>query len=134
MINIRYGCFETNSSGTHCISICMKSDYKAWERGEKYYNENSDVFYSHEDMLLKVRKYYNKNKDSLEKYYPELKDVINSDNELLKYIKNDAHDLNNIVGYIDYESFYNDVDEEFYKEFITPSGDEVVMFGYYMGG
>lgn len=33
-IQIRRGVFETNSSSTHSITMCMKSDYDKWVAGE----------------------------------------------------------------------------------------------------
>lgn len=31
---IRHGVFETNSSSTHSLTMCMKSDYDRWVAGE----------------------------------------------------------------------------------------------------
>ena len=31
---IRRGVFETNSSSTHSLTMCLKSDYDRWNRGE----------------------------------------------------------------------------------------------------
>ena len=39
MIQIRQGVFETNSSSTHSITMCMKSEFDMWERGEVYLND-----------------------------------------------------------------------------------------------
>lgn len=33
-IQIRRGVFETNSSSTHSITMCMESDYDKWVNGE----------------------------------------------------------------------------------------------------
>ena len=33
---IRRGVFETNSSSTHSITMCMKSDYDRWSNGEGF--------------------------------------------------------------------------------------------------
>ena len=30
---IRKGVFETNSSSTHSLTICLKSDFDRWNRG-----------------------------------------------------------------------------------------------------
>ena len=35
---IRRGVFETNSSSTHSITMCMKSDYTKWVDGELYWD------------------------------------------------------------------------------------------------
>ena len=36
MKTIRIGTFETNSSSTHSITMCMKDDYKKFKNGEMY--------------------------------------------------------------------------------------------------
>ena len=38
MIQIRRNLFETNSSSTHSITMCTKSDYEKWEKGELVYD------------------------------------------------------------------------------------------------
>jgi hypothetical protein len=38
MIQVRNGVFETNSSSTHSICICTKSDYEKWKNGELVYD------------------------------------------------------------------------------------------------
>ena len=32
---IRKGVFETNSSSTHSLVMCLKSDYDKWEHGDR---------------------------------------------------------------------------------------------------
>jgi len=44
MIQIRRNLFETNSSSTHSITMCTKSDYEKWEKGELVYNRDSKKF------------------------------------------------------------------------------------------
>lgn len=34
MKQIRHGVFETNSSSTHSLTMCMKSAYEKWKSGE----------------------------------------------------------------------------------------------------
>ena len=34
MIQVRTGVFETNSSSTHSLTICLLSDFKKWKNGE----------------------------------------------------------------------------------------------------
>lgn len=40
---IRRGVFETNSSSTHSITICMKSDFDKWKNGELVWYRWGDV-------------------------------------------------------------------------------------------
>ena len=42
MKQIRRNVFETNSSSTHSITMCMKSDYDKWIAGELVYNTYRD--------------------------------------------------------------------------------------------
>ena len=44
MIQIRHNLFETNSSSTHSITMCAKSDYEKWGKGELVYNRDSKKF------------------------------------------------------------------------------------------
>ena len=55
MKTIRRNVFETNSSSTHSITMCMESDYEKWKNGELYYLEDSDEFVNKEqrDIILK---------------------------------------------------------------------------------
>ena len=39
---IRRGVFETNSSSTHSLTMCMKSDYDRWVAGELVWNRWGD--------------------------------------------------------------------------------------------
>ena len=39
---IRRGVFETNSSSTHSLTMCMKSDYDRWVAGELVWNKWGD--------------------------------------------------------------------------------------------
>ena len=42
MKQIRRNVFETNSSSTHSITMCMKSDYDKWVAGELVWNRWGD--------------------------------------------------------------------------------------------
>lgn len=74
---IRRGVFETNSSSTHSITMCMKSDYDRWSNGEGFFYTGSDFgypdnktpqkghFYTKDEVIdfLKVYKYCPDNVD-----------------------------------------------------------------------
>ena len=55
METIRKNCFETNSSSTHTLTMCMKSDYKKWENGELYYYPYNQELITPERMERIVR-------------------------------------------------------------------------------
>lgn len=93
---IRINTFETNSSSTHSITMCSKSDYEKWKKGELLYDRWHDKLVSPEDKNSEVE-YTDKDYFTFEEFF-------------------------------DYYSEYYDVYTESCK---TPSGEEVVAFGYY---
>lgn len=124
MIQMRCGVFETNSSSTHSISMCMKSDYDAWVRGEVYFNENSGwssySIYKDKDFVTKeqVIDILTNNK------YPPTKDLNSLDNDELEEVFRGNE-------FYTYDNFDGGDLERFEDEFTTPNGDVVVAFGQY---
>lgn len=125
MIQVRFGTFETNSSSTNSISICMQDEYQRWRSGELYllmsgavnYTSNSvcDViqkkgvrlFITQDELLEMASKELNKPKEEI-----SVQDAIF---EIQAYPFNDFED---VFG-----------GEFFEKEFTTPSGEKVIAFG-----
>lgn len=124
MRQIRHGVFETNSSSTHSITMCMKSEYDKWKNGELYWNRWDRKFVT-KDFIEKEIEEYRK------EYLKHNPDYIQGDEEwdeaFDEYI-NDDKQYYSYKEYCDYE--YIDY-EKFSKTFTTPSGEEVVSFGYY---
>lgn len=118
MKTIRQGCFETNSSSTHSLTMCMESDYKKWKNGEMYWNRWNDELVSKET----VEEEFLKENTGVSKEDPDFKD------KLEEYLNDDDK------TYYTYEEF-NDYDyieyETFEDTFETPQGEKVVSFGYY---
>lgn len=122
MINIRRGCFETNSSSVHSLSMCMKSEYDEWDSGKFYFNTNarwddSPKFMTKEEVVqyLKERSPY---------AYSEIIEGNCNENEITEIMRD--------CGFYTSDDFYDNCDmETFYKEFTTPAGEDVVAFGYY---
>ena len=125
---VRKGVYETNSSSTHSITMCMKSEYDRWEKdglflykGYGYgFQENNQPeegnFYTKKEVIefLKTNKYRDKNFD------------WSDDERLMEWIHEEA--------FCDYDYFWDCYTCEFetYEDSIkTPNGDEVVAFGYY---
>lgn len=115
---IRMGVFETNSSMTHALTICTKEEYDKWKNGETL-----------------LDRFYNYNKKD--------KQFITMDAEKIQKLKAD-YDEKSKKWYDTFEEFlssegidtYNEYDndycfEHFEETFTTPSGDEMVAFGYY---
>ena len=124
MRQIRHGVFETNSSSTHSITMCMKSEYDKWVNGELYWNRWGDNFVT-KDVVDKA---IEEVREDFRKWEP---DYIQGDEEweekFTEYV-NDDKQYYTYEEYCDYE--YIDY-EKFEETFKTPSGEEVVSFGYY---
>lgn len=104
MRQIRRGVFETNSSSVHSMTMCMKSDYDKWVSGDLYWDRWGDRLVSKdiaEDILRK---------NASDRY-------LGYDKQFYTYDEFHDYDL------LEYETFVN--------KFKTPSGEEVVGFGYY---
>lgn len=121
MIKVRQGTFETNSSSTHSITMCMESDYEKWKNGEMYWDKWNDSLVSKDEV--------EKENDKLrEQFISEHPDFDETDEEW----KEELEDyINDYSDYYTYEDF-NDLEYETYKDtFKTPNGEEVIAFGYY---
>lgn len=53
MISIRRNVFETNSSSTHSMTICTKSEYEQWKNGELLFDRYRDELVKPEDIKEK---------------------------------------------------------------------------------
>lgn len=121
MIKVRQGTFETNSSSTHSITMCMESDFEKWKNGEMYWDRWNDSLVSKDEV--------EKEKNRLrEQFISENPDFNENDEEwkekLEDYIEDDS-------DYYTYKDF-NDLEYETYEDtFKTPNGEEVIAFGYY---
>jgi hypothetical protein len=118
MRTIRIGTFETNSSSTHSITMCMEGDFLKWKNGEMYWNRWNNELVSKE----KVEEGFLKENAGVSKEDPDFKD------KLKEYLNDDDK------TYYTYEEF-NDYDyieyETYVDKYNTPNGDTVVAFGYY---
>lgn len=118
MKTIRIGTFETNSSSTHSITMCMESDYEKWKNGEMYWHRWNDELVSKEE----VEEEFLKENTGVSKEDPDFKD------KLEEYLNDDDK------TYYTYEEFndYDYIEYETYEDSLkTPNGETVVAFGYY---
>ena len=118
MKTIRIGTFETNSSSTHSITMCMESDFLKWQNGEMYWNRWNEELVPKEmveEKFLKentgVSKEDSDFKDKFEEYL--------NDDDKTYYTYEEFNDYD----YIEYETYVD--------KYNTPNGDTVVAFGYY---
>ena len=122
MIQIREGVFETNSSSTHSICRCMKSEFEAWKSGLRAYDQWAEEL---RDAGF-LREYLWQNR----KYYEELCSRLNalSDEELIRCLtRGDDGD----GQWISFKAWCNSCMSRYQEEFTTPSGETVVAFGEY---
>lgn len=121
------GVFETNSSSTHAFCMCTKADYVRWCD-----NDKSIVFDPSCRRLMSVQEAKEKEILSREERYPyhpeftkRLKEL--EGDELYSYLTEE-------VDFYNYDRYQDREDEEatevYYDEFVTPSGETVVLFGY----
>ena len=115
VIKIRRGVFETNSSSTHSITICTKDKYKSFVNNELYIDDYSGKLITQEELEEMFEKY---NKEYEEKHGEILFDSL--------------EDFKKKEGIITYDEWYSDEDyEQYYEEYTTPKGEEIVVFGKY---
>ena len=114
MKQIRRSVFETNSSSTHSITMCMESEYDRWEAGEFYW--------SRWDCKLVPVKTADK----------KILNNIRASGEI--YSKDEIDNIRrNDYGFYTYDEFCNGYIryEGYCETFLTPGGEKVVAFGYY---
>ena len=110
---IRRGVFETNSSSVHSLTMCSGEEYKKWENGEILYWQWQNKFGTREEIIRELKS----------KSWFSNVDWSNEDK---------VNDIFSDEGIQTCEEFFdNEYYETFEERHITPSGDEVVAFGYY---
>lgn len=125
MKTIRQGCFETNSSSTHSITLCMESEFEKWKNGELYWNRWDEKLVPKEEVekeFAKVREEFISENPGFDENDEEWQE------ELEKYINEDGK------TYYSYEDFndYDYMEYETYEDSLqTPNGETVVAFGCY---
>ncbi len=123
---IRKGVFETNSSSTHSLTICSKTDYDRWYEGETYLFKGSGWGYR-EDMKPVESNFYTL-KECIEflksSEFPPAVD-FNWDNkeEVDSYLRD--------YQFYSYDNYNDDYFEEFEESYTCKSGEEIIAFGYY---
>ena len=110
---IRVGVFETNSSMTHALTICTQEEYDKWQNGEvlldRWYDKQFITM--DDEKIKKLRADYD---EESKKWYDTFEEFLHSE------------------GIDSYESYNEDYYFEHFSEtFTTPSGDEMIAFGYY---
>lgn len=124
MKQVRSNTFETNSSSTHSICMCTKDQYANWASDWDDLKADSilyceEEFVTVEEAVKEANRYREviKLSDVLDVNSPDHDDSIDALREDGCMTCDDWDD------YVENETYYN--------EFITPSGETVVAFGYY---
>lgn len=126
MIKVRRNVFETNSSSTHAITMCLESDYNAWRKGDlffcdNYKNKSDKNFFTFDEMMTFIRDTLHQEEDVIQ-YLSTLRDsdVETFEDELYEY---------------DFYTFDMYPRSEYYEtyscKFTPPEGKTIVAFGYY---
>lgn len=146
MLLIRNGVFETNSSSTHCLSMCEKSEFEKWVNGELYYDEDSDSFVDDnvrnkeikEKIILHLCEYEDEKYKYKDKIYSNPEDMYTEENleEITQEQIDDYLKYRDLWGIpLSYEEWEANVENsnyiELYLEKETSNGNKVVAFGYY---
>lgn len=123
MIQVRNGVFETNSSSTHSLTMCMESDYIEWSNGKVYLNDGWGVSTS----PYKDKKFVTKEEviDILmhKTYKPSVDLYDMNEEDFEEYVRED--------GYYTFDNYDNEYLEPFEETFVTPNGEKVICFGQY---
>lgn len=128
---IRFGTFESNSSTTHVLYMVSRDVYEKYEQGGYLYNGSSfgwknkeaapknGEIYSKEEVIEMIKNNY--------KYYEPF-----NENEMDKdEIEDEWNEIISGAEFVTEEILENQQYETFYDSYRTPSGEEVVAFGYY---
>ena len=126
---IRCGVFETNSSSTHSLTMCLKSDYDRWTKGEVLLFTGSGWCYPEENRPKKNHFYTKEEAIAFEKFNKyassEYFDWNDEDAAMERLHDNEWYDS-------DYwDDYYGSEFETFEENLTTPSGEEIITFGYY---
>lgn len=157
---IRNSIFETNSSSTHSLTMCMKETYDKWKNGELFFMQDDNTFYTPEERKNMMKQSLIKNKTEshhirqedeegnfkgYDSHYIYKGVDLNTQeahftqenlDEITDEMLKEADDNGEIDYYFDvpvsYEEYMNSLDlESYYEEFVTPEKETVVGFGYF---
>ena len=122
---IRKGVFETNSSSTHSLVICLKSDFDRWNNGEVLLFTGSEWLYPDDNAPQKNHFYTKEQAIEFEKSskYPPADDMDWDSEEAEEYLRDNE--------WYTCENYDDEYSEWFDDTFTTPSGEEIIAFGQY---
>ena len=114
-IQVREGVFETNSSSTHAISICLKEDWERFRKGELWMCPDTLNFLPKDEAI----KFNEQMIEDLKIDYPNREDIMDMDWAQWELY----HDYHSYTDYNEYEWF---IQETTLSDTVT-----AVAYGYY---
>ena len=125
MIQIRRNVFETNSSSTHSITMCMKSDYDLWIKDKVWFVDRYDAeFLPWNELIEYITK----------KQYVDIDDIETIKRDYAEGYIERVEDMladYDIYTYSSWRDKKKPELERFTDEFTTPNGETIMSFGYY---
>lgn len=144
MINIRKGVFETNSSSVHSLILCTADDYRAWVLGDKLLNIYYDDDWAWKHWDSENDEYVETTAGTpprfvtpeeaarYDKYYPYPEMEEDTWGYSIEFIDKDGEYRDRkFLTFEEYQKIYTWNFETFDDSCITPSGEEVIGFGYF---
>lgn len=149
---IRQSIFETNSSSTHSLTMCMEDQITQWKNGEIFFIRCKDEFitkgkeldeYVAKTIIYEESKYININTGYVFEYkgqtYPN-RDALYTEENIATITEKQIKDWlencdDNYIRPLTYDEYWDSVEadcyEGFEESFTTPNGEKVISFGYY---
>lgn len=116
MIQVRNNVFETNSSSVHSICLCSKDVYERWAESRSEIKEDSYLWDTYSENLVPISEILS----DIPMTFKEAKEINFS------CLPNHYYTTEGFDNYTN-DYWY----EAYYTEAISPSGDEMVAFGYF---
>ena len=129
MLNVRTSIWETNSSSTHSMVMCMEEDYKKLLAGELMisgYLLDADTFVTREAAMTKLRELYDEDPDRFNDDY-DIQSFEEIEND--KLLADELLEREEVAYTL--ETYGGEYMENFEDSFTTPGGETVYAFGYY---
>ena len=130
MIQIRHNTFETNSSSTHSITMCLKSEYREWRKDKLYFVDYCSVgkqFVTWDELIDLIKKPLSPINMDIDDVETLEADHKSGKQELVDNMLAD-YDIFTYSTWCDYK--HPDL-ERFSSIYTTPKGEEICAFGYY---
>ena len=136
MRQVRRMTFETNSSSTHSLTICPQETYDKWLSGKALFSDWKENFIEvgdltprdYEEAGIKYESYKRKYYKSWNELSAEEKKEYTTEYVLTDKKNKDSDEY---LTYDEWFDRHNHGTETFESHYKTPSGDNIVVFGYY---